>query len=408
MKKPLPKTKVTVRIRKSDHHENEWYLILESYPVYDPLSDKPLRKFESLNRIIRTPIWEDTAEKKKPRRDANGIIQCRSRVDKESCLFADECRAIRQREYDNAVIFSSVEKEQAAKIIRSKQDFIAYFRKITSELHEKDSIITNWKRACIFLSMYNNQEPLPFGKITLKLIEDFKQYLLKAPKGGNKEGHLSQNTASTYFSIFKAALKKSFIDEYFDVDLSEKTKNIPWQEVRREHLTLEELNLLVATPCNYPVIKNAALFSALTGLRHCDIQKLTWKEVVNIDGQYRLDFTQKKTGGVEYMPISNQAFALCGERHGPESPVFEGLQGTTTIAQHVKKWVESAGILKHITFHCFRHTFATLQLANGTDIYTVSKMMGHSDVRSTQVYAKVVDEKKVKATEAIKIDMDLN
>ncbi|OUN57295.1 hypothetical protein B5G17_02755 [Bacteroides uniformis] len=58
-----------------------------------------------------------------------------------------------------------------------------------------------------------------------------------------------------------------------------------------------------------------------------------------------------------------------------------------------------------ILFHCFRHSYATLQLAGGTDIYTVSKMLGHTNVRTTQVYAKVVDEKKEKATETIKLDL---
>jgi hypothetical protein len=120
-------------------------------------------------------------------------------------------------------------------------------------------------------------------------------------------------------------------------------------------------------------MKRAALFSALTGLRHCDIQKMQWKEL-QIDGdQARLNFTQQKTKGVEYMPISPQALELCGEPRKPNQLVFEDLPDPAWISKPLKRWVESAGIIKKITFHCFRHTFATLQLSNGTDIYTVSK-----------------------------------
>ena len=87
--------------------------------------------------------------------------------------------------------------------------------------------------------------------------------------------------------------------------------------------------------------------------------------------------------------------------------MFEGLPDPSWISKPLKRWIQSAGITKHITFHCFRHTYATLQLASGTDIYTVSKMLGHTNVRTTQVYTKVVDKKKEDAANAIKIDLDL-
>ena len=160
------------------------------------------------------------------------------------------------------------------------------------------------------------------------------------------------------------------------------------------------------TPCD-DILKRAALFSALTGMRHSDIQKLKWSEVEEYNGGYRLNFTQQKTKGVEYMPISPQAYKLCGERKNDgELLVFAGLPDPSWISKPLERWVKASGITKHITFHCFRHTYATLQLANGTDIYTVSKMLGHTNVKTTQIYAKVIDKKKDEATEAFKLDID--
>lgn len=174
-----------------------------------------------------------------------------------------------------------------------------------------------------------------------------------------------------------------------------------FQSARREYLSLEELNILAKTPCD-DILKRAALFSALTGMRHSDIQKLKWSEVEEYNGGYRLNFTQQKTKGVEYMPISPQAYKLCGERKKDgELLVFAGLPDPSWISRPLERWVKASGITKHITFHGFRHTYATLQLAAGTDLYTISKMLTHSNVGTTQVYADVVNDLKRKASEQI-------
>ena len=408
MKKPLAHTKVTVKLRKSQYKE-EWYLIVEAYPVVKA-GNKVERIVESVNRSITTPIWDKSSSTRssgyKPKRDINGIIQCRSIVDQESCIYADNVRKLRQHEYDNESLYTDKENEIAAQNERSEQDFIEYFKKITYTHHPNasKSIIVNWERVGVLLGLFTKGEPMPFSTITVKLLEELKIFMLTAPQGGSKSGPVSQNTASTYFSIVKAGLKQAFVDEYLTIDISEKVKNIPTKESRRESLTIEEVNKLVETPCEDDVLKRASLFSILTGMRHCDIMRLKWSELVNIDGTWRVDFTQKKTSGVEYTPISDQAYALCGERRLPNNLVFEGLTPPSWINRPLKKWVEAAGIKKHITFHCFRHSYAVLQLSNGTDIYTVSKMLGHTNVKTTQIYAKVVDEKKERAANAIKID----
>jgi len=412
--KQLSRTKVTARIRKAVFR-NEWYLCIESYPVFEAGSKKPKRIVEALNRTITSIVWDkkrtarttETSKTFKPKRDENGVIMCKTEIDQEACLYADGIRKLRQREYDNADLYSDTETAQAEQKERSQQNFIEYFDAAAKKRHARssESIRVNWKRTHELLKLFA-VENLPFSKIDNRLAENFRLFLMNAPCGGNKSGTISRNTAATYFSIFKAGLKQAFIDGYLTIDISAKIKGIQEQETRREFLTVEELNTLVATPCEYKDLKRAALFSALTGLRHCDIQKMQWKEL-QIDGdQARLNFTQQKTKGVEYMPISSQALEFCGKPQKSNQLVFEDLPDPSWISRPLKKWLETAGITKKITFHCFRHTFATLQLSSGTDIYTVSKMLGHTNVKTTQIYAKVVDEKKEKAANAIKLNIN--
>ena len=315
-------------------------------------------------------------------------------------------RKLRQHEYDNQSLYTDKESEIAAQNERSEQDFIEYFKKITYTRHPNasKSIIINWERVGVLLGLFTEGKPMSFSTINVKLLEELKMYMLTAPQGGKKGGTVSQNTASTYFSIVKAGLKQAFIDEYLTVDVSEKVKNIPTKESRREVLTIEEVNKLANTPCSNNVLRRASFFSILTGLRHCDIQELKWGQIVRHNDSWRINFDQEKTDGVEYTPISDQAYEMCGERRDPDRLVFEGLMNPSWINRPVKKWIEAAGITKHITFHCFRHSYATLQLTNGTDIFTVSKMLGHTNVKTTQIYAKVVDAKKEQAAKAITIE----
>ena len=271
MKKALPNTKVTVKLRRSRYKE-EWYLIIESYPVYKRGSNRASRVVESINRTISTPIWDkssiarilpDGSFNYKPKRDLNGIIQCRSTIDQEACIYADNVRKLRQHEYDSAILYTDKENELAAQNERSEQDFIKYFNGIISKRHpnSSNSIIVNWMRVGELLKIYSQGNPIPFKSISVKLLEDIKMFLLRAPMGGNKKGTISQNTASTYFSIVKAGLKQAFIDEYLTVDISAKVKGISSIEKPRVALTMNEVQMLVDTPCKDDVLKRAFLFS---------------------------------------------------------------------------------------------------------------------------------------------------
>lgn len=234
MKKALSHTRVTVKLRKSEYHD-EWYLYIEAYPVFQSGKDKPQRLREYLNRTITTPVFDKSRNARtgadgkttyKPKRDLNGIIVCKSQLDQEACIYADKVRSMRQKEYDNASLYSAEETEQAEQLERSRCNFIEYFANVADTRHanSSDSIIVNWRRVGELLKIFAKGDTILFADIDMKLVESFRRFLMTAPQGGNKSGTISQNTASTYFAIFKAGLKQAFIDGYLTIDISAKVK----------------------------------------------------------------------------------------------------------------------------------------------------------------------------------------
>jgi integrase len=145
------------------------------------------------------------------------------------------------------------------------------------------------------------------------------------------------------------------------------------------------------------------MFSIYTGLRTSDIEKLTWGEMTQTKEGCMIKFRQKKTKGFEYLPINEKASSFCGEKGTETDFVFKGLNDpcNATKNKYLKLWVALAGIDKEITFHSFRHTHATLLIDKGIDLYTVSKMLGHKDIKTTQIYAKVNDSAKRNAANTL-------
>jgi integrase len=152
------------------------------------------------------------------------------------------------------------------------------------------------------------------------------------------------------------------------------------------------------------VLKAASLFSCLTGLRFSDILALRWENFETYpDGGHCIRLRTEKTDAEALNPISQEAYELCGDKS--EGSVFKGFK-KTMLQTVLPKWLQAAGITKKITFHCFRHTFATLLVSSGSEIYTVSKMLTHKNVSTTQIYADLIDEKKRQAAEIIKLNIN--
>ena len=323
----------------------------------------------------------------------------------ETQKIGESIRQKRENLLNKPEIYSQFEKEQLRIKELGEMDFVQYYTKLANK--RKSSNHDNWMSALNYLIDFTGGA-LRFSDLNEKLFEEFKEHLLHAKSKRSEKTKLSQNSAVSYFNKVKATLKQAYKDGILQNDLNAKIEPIKPEETRREYLTIEELNALVKTPCNDSLLKKAALFSALTGLRFSDIQKLTWGEFSHIEGQgFFINFQQKKTKGIEVLPISDQAYEMLGDPDevNPEMKVFEGLKYSAFNNKHLYQWIGAAGITKNITFHCFRHTYATLQLFNGTDIYTVSKMLGHKDLKTTLVYAKIVDQAKREATNKIKLDL---
>ena len=379
-------TKVTLRKKKISNGRESLYL--DFYPaINNPATGKPTRR-EFLKSYIftkpKTPIEKNH--------------------NAETLKIAESIRQKWENILNKPEIYTEFEKKQLHIKEQGEKCFVEYFRELTKK--RKGSNSGNWTSALYYLETFTNGS-IKFSELNEKFFNDFKDYLLTAKSHRSDKTNLSINSAASYFLKIKAALKQAYAEGLLQTDLNAKIQPIKSKETRREHLTIEELNKLVKTPCSNDILKRAALFSALTGLRFSDIQKMVWGEIEYIKGQgYFLNFRQKKTQGVETLPISEQAFNLLGERRGENEKVFAGLIYSTCTNEQLSKWIKEAGITKKITFHCFRHTFATLQLTEGTDIYTVSKMLGHRDIKTTQIYAKVVDEAKREAANKIKLDID--
>lgn len=323
----------------------------------------------------------------------------------EQLKLGEAIRQKRENELNKPEIYNEYEKERLRKKEFGEIDFVEYYRKIANK--RKGSNHDNWMSALTYLNNFTKGS-IKFLDVNESFLEDFKEYLLntQSVKNTQTKATLSQNSALSYFNKIKATLKQAFKDGILQNDLSARVESIKAEETRREYLTMEELNKLAKTSCNDEVLKRASLFSALTGLRFSDIHNLVWGEVEYIEGQgYYIKFQQQKTKGIETLPISDQAFDLLGNPQKKDDNVFMGLKTSSYHRKDLLDWIKEAGITKHITFHCFRHTFATLQLFNGTDMYTVSKMLGHREIKTTQIYAHIVDEAKREAADKIKLDL---
>lgn len=273
---------------------------------------------------------------------------------------------------------------------KKKGNFVEYFEKFTNE---KNST-TNYANTLTHLKEFTGGT-IKFLQINDKWVEDFRAYLLK---------NVTNNSANIYFTALKTVLKKAVKDRIIHETPAQYIDGIKTNEVERIYLNIDELNKLSTIECPNNEVKKAFLFACYTGLRLSDLKKLTWGKIKTENGRYKIQYRQKKTGGFEYFPLSETAHKLLNGESNiinfPNKPVFK-LPTKGYYNRVLRKWAKAAGIKKNLSSHVARHTFATLALTNGVDLYTVSKLLGHKDIATTQIYAKIIDKKKEEAVDML-------
>ena len=287
--------------------------------------------------------------------------------------------------------------------VKGKINFLDYFKKLVDKRINSEGSYGNWLSCYHHLCKFCNNKDIQLDKVDDLFLERFKEYLLNEKISIKCKGKkVSQNSALSYFNKVKTALKEAYHNKYIKENPCLRVKSIKEKETHREFLTLEEIKLLVKTDCKCKITKQAFLFSCLTGLRFSDVQQLKWDmfKYDELNG-WSISYTQKKTKSKQVLPISNEVIKLIGEPKKNNELVFYGLEYSAYKNKQIREWVSSAGIDKHISFHCSRHSFAVLNITLDNDIYTVGKLLGHANISTTQIYTKVIDRKKVEAVSRI-------
>lgn len=269
---------------------------------------------------------------------------------------------------------------------RRKADFFKYVKNYQEENPTEDRKL----KSCLKHLHFYCKGSLIFSEIDNSFINGFKKHLEQRLKGETPKG---------YFKAFNRILIKATKEKYLLENPASEIRITVNKTEEKEVLSLDEIEILKAYPCSNRIVKKAFLFACYTGLRFCDIEKLKWSNIHHKDGILILDFIQSKTKKKLSIPLNQSASAQLPVKGNTEQIfVLPSANGTNKL---LKTWVKNAGIDKSITRHCGRHSFGTNINSLTNDIYTTSKLMGHSSLNMTLLYARPIDEKLLAASTAI-------
>lgn len=260
--------------------------------------------------------------------------------------------------------------------------YSTYRRHIRTRNHLENFICNEYYKKDFFIE-----------NVDLEFVTRF-EYYLKTNKAG---GH---NTITKYVTNFKKIVRIALANNWMNTDPFFHWK-AKWQKTEREVLTEKELQIIIKKEFKSHRLertRDVFVFCCFTGLSYVDVKKLTMENIHSVDNKQWIKILRTKTkvrSNIPLLPIAERIL----RKYGMYLPKSEGLRLLPVLSnqktnQYLKEISEACGINKRMTFHLSRHTFATtVTLSNGVPIESVSKMLGHSSLRTTQIYAKVLDHK---------------
>ena len=288
---------------------------------------------------------------------------------------------------------------------KQKETVIKYVRELAERKDKDDATSMHYSLMAIGKHLEKYKSKATFKQVNKEYCRGFIEYLKKAKNEKNNE-QLTEGSQSGYSRLLSVVLNAAVRDEYLTSNPMEQLKRNEMPRAitsNREYLTIEEIKKLEKTECVKDIVKRAFLFTCFCGLRFSDVAGLKWGDIQkDNDGKKIIKYRQQKTEKGEYLQISEEATKYMPDRQdkSDEDIIFK-LSQNGYVNQTLAGWGKAAGINKKITFHVARHTNATLLLSLGVAIETVSKMLGHSDIKTTQIYAKVVDKSKRDAADIL-------
>jgi integrase/recombinase XerD len=265
---------------------------------------------------------------------------------------------------------------------KKKVNFLEYYEEYVHKYSKKN--LRTVQGSLRYFKAFAGKDYLKPNEVTEQLCIDFKEYLSQ---------HLNGETPATYFSKFKQMLKQAAREKIFAASPAlEVTNKGNGDSVKKDVLSIDDIQALASAHCGNSEVKRAFLFACVTGLRFCDIVALRWGNI----NAGSLKINQAKTSRSVITNLNPTAKKLLGEPSKATEAVFS-LPSHTAVLKALRHWAQRAGLQKHVTFHVARHSFATNLVIFDSDINTVSNLLGHTSLKHTQKYLRVVEALKEQA-----------